>query len=143
MPAAGPPARAIRRPSAAPAGVFLLADLSGFTAHLAGVELDHAHGALRDLLEAVIACLLPPFSVAGLEGDGVFAYAPAAGLYDRFVFSRPLHRPHPHHQRLAPACRASAPPSIVRLPLGPRAPRWAIITTRMSGTKNRLPGLTT
>jgi hypothetical protein len=76
----GPPAHASDRLFAAPAGIFLLADLSGFTAYLAGVELDHAHGVLRDLLEAVIARLAPPLIVAGLEGDGVFAYAPATAL---------------------------------------------------------------
>jgi hypothetical protein len=60
--------------------LFLLADLSGFTAYLAGVELDHAQGVVRDLLEVVVARLAPPLSLAGLEGDGVFAYAPAAHL---------------------------------------------------------------
>jgi hypothetical protein len=67
-------------PGAAETGIFLLADLSGFTAYLAGVELDHAYGVLRDLLEVVVARLAPPLTVAGLEGGGVFAYAPAARL---------------------------------------------------------------
>ena len=32
-------------------GYFFLADISGFTAHLVGVELEHAGDILKDLLE--------------------------------------------------------------------------------------------
>jgi uncharacterized protein YndB with AHSA1/START domain len=56
-------------------GYFVLSDFSGFTAYLAGVELDHAQSVLRDLTELLIARLAPPLTVAGLVGDGVLAYA--------------------------------------------------------------------
>jgi len=33
-------------------GYLILAEISGYTAYLAGVELDHAHDILTDLLES-------------------------------------------------------------------------------------------
>jgi uncharacterized protein YndB with AHSA1/START domain len=56
-------------------GYLLLADISGYTSYLAGVELDHAHEILTDLLETILDCLKPLLTVAKLEGDAVFAYA--------------------------------------------------------------------
>ena len=35
-------------------GYLVLADISGYTSYLAGVELDHAHEILTDLLETII-----------------------------------------------------------------------------------------
>ena len=61
-------------------GYFILADISGFTGYLAGVELDHANGVLRDLLELIVAHLVPPLRLAGIERDAVFVYLPAARL---------------------------------------------------------------
>jgi hypothetical protein len=63
-----------------PVGHFVLADISGFTAYLAEVELAHARGVLRDLLELIVADLAPPLSLASVEGDAIFAYLPAARL---------------------------------------------------------------
>src|SRR4051794_26435634 len=63
-----------------PLGYFVLADISGFTGYLAGVELEHANGVLRDLLELIMARLAPPLRVASVERDAVFAYLPAARL---------------------------------------------------------------
>lgn len=65
---------------AAQQGYFVLADISGFTAYLAGVELDHAHEILSDLLETVVQRLTPTLTLAKLEGDAVFVYAPATRL---------------------------------------------------------------
>jgi len=75
-----------------PAGerYLLLADISGYTGFMTGVE--HAHGVdfsdgipaaysvLGALLDAVIAGLAPDFGLVKLEGDAVFAAAPAPGL---------------------------------------------------------------
>ena len=61
-------------------GYFVLADISGFTAYLAGAELDHAHDILADLLETVVVKLRLALTIAKLEGDAVFAYAPEANL---------------------------------------------------------------
>jgi class 3 adenylate cyclase len=79
----------------APAGerYLLLADISGYTGFMAGVEREHgvdfgagipaAYAVLGDLLDAVIATLAPDFGLVKLEGDAVFAAAPAARLDGR------------------------------------------------------------
>jgi len=72
---------------------LLLADISGYTSFLAGVE--DAHGVdfsggipagytvLGELLNAVIEGVQPEFEVAKLEGDAVFAIANADALDGR------------------------------------------------------------
>jgi len=57
-------------------GYLVLADISGYSAYLAGVELDHAHGVLTDLLELIVERFRPMLTLSKLEGDAVFAYAP-------------------------------------------------------------------
>ncbi len=57
-------------------GYLVLADISGYTAYLAGVELDHAHEILSDLLEAIVGRFKALLTISKLEGDAVFAYAP-------------------------------------------------------------------
>lgn len=76
----------------APAGerYLLLADISGYTRFMASVERDHgvdfsagipaAYSVLGDLLGAVGQGLEPDFGIVKLEGDAVFAAAPAAPL---------------------------------------------------------------
>jgi hypothetical protein len=59
------------RPEAA---CLVLADISGYTSYLAGVELDHAQDILADLTDAVVRTLRPTFRLAKLEGDAAFAY---------------------------------------------------------------------
>jgi uncharacterized protein YndB with AHSA1/START domain len=54
---------------------FLIADISGYTGYLAGVELDHAQDILADLMGAVVTALRPGFRLAKLEGDAAFTYA--------------------------------------------------------------------
>jgi hypothetical protein len=51
---------------------FLIADISGYTGYLAGVELDHAHEILADLMGAIVSALRPSFRLAKLEGDAAF-----------------------------------------------------------------------
>ena len=84
---AGPPAAAD-----APAGerYLLLADISGYTGFMAGVEQEHgvdfsagipaAYSVLGDLLASVIEGVEPDFALVKLEGDAVFAAAPAVSL---------------------------------------------------------------
>ena len=79
--------------SAAGIRYLLLADISGYTAFMSSVE--EAHGAdfsgglpvgfevLGALLDTVIEGVQPDFAVAKLEGDAVFAVAPAATLDGR------------------------------------------------------------
>lgn len=59
-------------------GYLVLADISGYTGYLAGVELDHAHEILTDLLETLVGRLKSTLTIAKLEGDAVFAYTSEA-----------------------------------------------------------------
>lgn len=54
---------------------FLIADISGYTGFLAGVELDHAQDIIADLMDTVLKYLRPPFRLAKFEGDAAFVYA--------------------------------------------------------------------
>jgi class 3 adenylate cyclase len=79
-------------PADAPAGerYLLLADISGYTGFMAGVEQEHgvdfsggipaAYGILGALLDTVIEGVSPGFALVKLEGDAVFAAAPARSL---------------------------------------------------------------
>ncbi len=72
---------------------LLLADITGYTGFMTGVELEHgvdfsagipaAYGVLGGLLDAVVQGVEPDFGVVKLEGDAVFAAAPAARLDGR------------------------------------------------------------
>jgi len=72
---------------------LLLADISGYTGFMSGVEEAHgvdfsggipaAYSILAALLGSVIEGLAPDFAVVKLEGDAVFAAAPAATLDDQ------------------------------------------------------------
>ena len=59
---------------------LLIADISGYTSYLAGVELDHAQDILADLIGTVVTALRPTFRLAKLEGDAAFMTAPADEL---------------------------------------------------------------
>src|SRR5471030_1100206 len=54
---------------------FVIADISGYTSYLAGVELDHAQDIIADLMNTVVKCLRPQFRLAKFEGDAAFLYA--------------------------------------------------------------------
>ena len=56
---------------------LLIADISGYTEYLAGVEIDHAQDILADLIGTVVTSLRPNFRLAKLEGDAAFCFAPA------------------------------------------------------------------
>jgi hypothetical protein len=69
---------------------FMLADISGYTAFLRRVERVHGvdfglgvpagYEILAALLDVVVRALQPTFSVVKIEGDAVFAVAPASAL---------------------------------------------------------------
>jgi class 3 adenylate cyclase len=80
-------------PAADPPGAeryLLLADISGYSGFMTGVELEHgadfsagipaAYSVLAALLDSVIVGLGPAFALVKLEGDAVFAAAPAPSL---------------------------------------------------------------
>ncbi len=54
---------------------FVIADISGYTSYLTGVELDHAQDIIADLMDTVVTGLRPPFHLAKFEGDAAFVYA--------------------------------------------------------------------
>jgi hypothetical protein len=54
---------------------FVIADISGCTNFLAGVELDHAQDIIADVMDTVVRGLRPPFRLAKFEGDAAFVYA--------------------------------------------------------------------
>lgn len=55
-------------------GPLLLADISGYTKYLTGVELDHSQDILADLLSTVVGHLQGSLQLAKLEGDAVFCF---------------------------------------------------------------------
>jgi hypothetical protein len=54
---------------------LVIADITGYTSYLAGVELDHAQDILADLTDTVVGGLRPTFRLAKLEGDAAFVYS--------------------------------------------------------------------
>jgi Protein of unknown function (DUF2652) len=84
--------RSDRAGAAASAGdrYLFLADISGYTVFLSGVEQEHgldfsegipaAYSILSDLLDTVVEGVRPDLELVKLEGDAVFAAAPAPGL---------------------------------------------------------------
>src|SRR5688500_8901747 len=57
-------------------GYLVLADISGYTSYLAGVELTHARDILTELLNLIIEHFKPFLSIVKLEGDAGFAHLP-------------------------------------------------------------------
>ena len=54
---------------------LLIADISGYTGYLSGVELAHADDILADLMDTIVSSLQPGFRLAKLEGDAAFTFA--------------------------------------------------------------------
>jgi uncharacterized protein YndB with AHSA1/START domain/class 3 adenylate cyclase len=61
-------------------GYLVLADITGYTSYLAGVELEHAHEILTDLLEVIVERFKLMLTISKLEGDAVFANVSDAQL---------------------------------------------------------------
>ena len=71
----------------AASGLFLLADISGYTGFLQAVDDAHgldmsasgevppAYPLMSTLLDGIIGSVVPPFTLSKLEGDAVFAFA--------------------------------------------------------------------
>ncbi len=96
---------------------FVIADISGYTNFVSGVELDHAQDIIADIMDTLVRALRPPFRLAKFEGDAAFVYALAdkvdgSLLQDSieqayFAFRKRLRRPTAASARPASACRAS------------------------------------
>jgi len=61
-------------------GCLVLADIGGYTDYLSGVELEHSHDILADLIGTVADQLAGPLRLAKLEGDAVFCCDPDDGV---------------------------------------------------------------
>jgi hypothetical protein len=67
-------------------GPLIIADISGYTSFLRDVEVAHQHDAFADgaipeayglmssLLDGIVERIVPPFTLAKIEGDAVFAF---------------------------------------------------------------------
>jgi hypothetical protein len=55
-------------------GSLVIADVGGYTEYLGGVELQHSHDILADLLGTVADQLTGPLELAKFEGDAVFCF---------------------------------------------------------------------
>jgi hypothetical protein len=74
-------------PPSAASGPLLLADIGGYTSFLRAVEDAHrddafagdtvppAYALVSSLLDGIVEAIVPPFTLAKLEGDAVFAWA--------------------------------------------------------------------
>lgn len=95
---------------------MVIADISGYTSYLVGVELDHAQDILADLMNTVVGALRPPFKLSKLEGDAAFVYVPtekvdATAILDSvegtyFAFRRRLRNIRLSSRCVCNACRA-------------------------------------
>jgi hypothetical protein len=56
---------------------FAIADISGYTNFLAGVELEHAQDIIADFMDTAVKGLRPLFRLAKFEGDAAFVYVVA------------------------------------------------------------------
>jgi uncharacterized protein YndB with AHSA1/START domain len=56
---------------------FAIADISGYTHFMSGVELDHAQDIIADIMDTLVRALRPPFRLAKFEGDAAFVYVVA------------------------------------------------------------------
>jgi len=117
---------------------MLIADISGYTDYLAGVELDHAQDILADLIGTVVGALRPRFRLAKLEGDAAFVYVmtevlDASLLQDAvegtyFAFRRRL-----RDIRSSTQCECNACTLLPRLDLKFVVHHGLVVTQRMAG----------
>jgi hypothetical protein len=66
----------VATPAATERGFLLLADLSGYTAYLAGSDPTHGPLIAGDFIETIVGRLRGAFRLEKLEGDAVFLFAP-------------------------------------------------------------------
>ena len=104
-------------------GCLVLADISGYTAYLTSVELEHSHDILADLLGLVTDGLCPPLGLAKLEGDAVFCVSPQRKPIDGVTLLAALESTHLAFARrrrtvaLSSSCRCEACRRIPELEL--------------------------
>jgi uncharacterized protein YndB with AHSA1/START domain len=60
-------------------GALVIGDISGYTGYLTGVELEHSHDVIADLLDTMVQQAAGVLALAKLEGDAMFWYRIGAG----------------------------------------------------------------
>jgi hypothetical protein len=93
--------------SKAESACFAIADISGYTHFMSGVELDHAQGIIADIMDTLVRALRPPFRLAKFEGDAAFVYV-VADKVDGSLLQAQLSRP---ILRSASGCATSSRPT--------------------------------
>jgi uncharacterized protein YndB with AHSA1/START domain len=117
---------------------FVIADISGYTGFLAGVELDHAHDIIADVMDTVVRRLRPPFRLAKFEGDAAFFYAVAdkfdgSVLQDAIESAYVAFRKRLRNIKQASACKCSACSKMQDLDLKFVSHHGECIKHRMAG----------
>jgi hypothetical protein len=64
-------------------GHLIIADISGYTAFLTQLELEHARDILDSLIKTLVGQFRPPFVLAKLEGDAILTYIPDSAFLQR------------------------------------------------------------
>jgi uncharacterized protein YndB with AHSA1/START domain len=117
---------------------FVIADISGYTQFLAGVELDHAHDIITDLMDTLVRSLRPPFRLAKFEGDAAFLYAVAdkvdgSAIQDAIESTYFAFRKRLRDIKQATACACSACSEMQRLDLKFVSHHGEFVTHKMAG----------
>lgn len=53
-------------------GIFVIADITGYTAFLTQSELDHAHEILKTLFDTLLNNIKTPLQISNFQGDAIF-----------------------------------------------------------------------
>ena len=56
-------------------GYLVIADISGYTAFVTQVEMEHAEEIMKILLSTLVKKMQSLLTISKLEGDAIFAYA--------------------------------------------------------------------
>src|ERR1044072_3207498 len=60
-------------------GALVIGDISGYTGYLTGVELEHSHDVIADLLDTMVRQAAGVLTLSKLEGDAMFWYRTGVG----------------------------------------------------------------
>jgi len=120
------------------AACFVIADITGYTSFLAGVELEHAQDIIADVMGTVVKCLRPPFRLAKLEGDAAFVYAAAdkidgSALQDAIESAYIAFRKRLRNVKQASSCTCAACSQMQKLDLKFVSHQGEFIKQRMAG----------
>ena len=110
---------------------FAIADISGYTSFLAGVELDHAQDIIADFMDTVVKGLRPPFRLAKFEGDAAFVYTVAEKVDGSLL------QDHDRVRLISSSVGACATSRRPRSASAKPALRWAISISSSSSTTAR------